>query len=178
MALDANTYGTVAGVERMIGDIVDSRTFAAGTVPTLTECEAALDAIAAVINARLDVMGYTVPVNATDYPYARSLVAEANNNGAAARLLGSIPTQAYDPDEQMEDTGATRPQMYERYLNQVLKQINDRMIRAGMRQGRLDNFRTGARDSDGNVREPLFRRRMDEYPGARTLPRSEESTDE
>lgn len=178
MTLDVNTYGTVAGVERMIGDIVDSRTFAVGTVPTLAECEAALDAIAAVINARLDVAGYTVPVNATDYPYARVLMAEANNNGAAARLLGTIPTQAYDPDEQMEDMGATRPQMYERYLNQVLKQIDERKIRAGMSKARFFDLRTGARDSDGNVKEPLFRRRMDEYPGARTLPRAEDSTEE
>ena len=176
MALDANTYGTVAGVERMIGDIVDSRTFAAGTVPTLTECEAALDAIAAIINARLDVVGYTVPVSEADYPFAYGLLEEANDNGASARLLGTIPTQAYDPDEQMEDMGATRPQMYERYLNQVLKQIDERKIRAGMRKARFFDLRTGARDSDGNVKEPLFRRRMDEYPGARSLPRAEDST--
>lgn len=178
MAVEDNTYGTVAGVERMIGDIVDSRTFAVGTVPTLAECEAALDAIAKVLNARLDVQGYTIPVSEADYPEAYGLLEEANNNGAAARLLSSIPTQAYDPDEQMEDMGATRPQMYERYLNQVLKMIADRMIRAGMRLGRFDNFRTGARDSDGNIKDPLFRRRMDEYPGARTLPRAEDTTEE
>lgn len=178
MALDANTYGTVAGVERMIGDIVDSRTFAAGTVPTLEECEAALDAIAKVLNARLDVQGYTVPVSEADYPEAYGLLEEANNNGAAARLLGTIPTQAYDPDEQMEDMGATRPQMYERYFNQTLKMISDRMIRAGMRKSRFFDLRTGARDSDGNVKDPLFRRRMDEFPGARTLPRAEDGTEE
>jgi hypothetical protein len=173
MALDANTYGTVAGVERMIGDIVNSRTFAADTVPTLAECETALDAIASVLNARLDVMGYTMPVDSDDYPAAYGLLAEANNNGAAARLLATIPPQAFDPDEQMEELGTTRSQMYERYLNQVLKQIDERKVRAGMRKGRFFDLRTGARDSDGNVKDPLFRRRMDEYPGARSLPREE-----
>jgi len=176
MALDANTYGTVAGVERMIGDIVDNRTFAVATVPTLAECEAALDAIADVLNSRLDVMGYTVPVDETTYPYAYGLLEEANNNGAAARLLGTIPTQAYDPDEQMEDTGTTRPQMYERYLNQVLKAIDTRKIRAGMRKRVMADLRVGAsKDEDGNLKEPLFRRRMDEFPGSRTLPTDEDA---
>ena len=171
MPVAATTYGTVAGVERMIGDIVADRTFAVGTVPTLIECEAALDAIANVINARLDYKGYTVPVVEATYPYAYGLLAEANNNGAAARLLGTIPTQAYDPDEQMEDTGATRPQMYERYLNQVLKMIMKGEIRAGMRKRMMADLRVGAsKDEDGDLKEPLFRRRMDEYPGSRILP--------
>lgn len=171
MALDDNTYGTVAGVERMIGDIVDSRTFAEGTVPTLVECEAALDAIADVINARLDYKGYTVPVDGATYAAAYGVLEEANNNGAAARLLGTIPTQSYLPDEQSEEGGDTRAQMYERYLNQVLKQIDEDKLRAGRRKGLLADFRVGAaKDENGNVKEPLFRRRMDEYPGSRSLP--------
>ena len=84
MSVDSNTYGTVVGLERMIGDIVDSRTFSGSTVPTVTEAEAALDAIADVINARLDVAGYTVKVDSTTYPYAYGLLQEANNNGANA----------------------------------------------------------------------------------------------
>jgi len=171
MAVDENTYGTVAGVERMIGDIVTDRTFAVDTVPTLAECEAALDAIADVINARLDYKGYTVPVDATSYPHARGLLEGANDNGAAARLLGTIPTQSYLPDEQMEEGGTTRAQMYERYLNQVLKAIDEGKLRAGMRKRVMADLRVGAsRDEDGDLKEPLFRRRMDEYPGSRSLP--------
>lgn len=168
--VDANTYGTVAGVERLIGDIVADRTFAEDTVPSLAECEASLDAIADVINAQLDYKGYTVPVDETTYPYAYGLLEEANNNGAAARLLGTIPTQSYLPDEEAEEGGTTRAQMYERYLNQVLKAIDDGKVRAAMRKGIMDDFRVGAsKDEDGNLKEPLFRRRMDEYPGARAL---------
>jgi len=169
--VDANTYGTVAGVERMIGDIVEDRTFAVGTVPTLAECESSLDAIADVINARLDYKGYTVPVDETTYPYAYGLLEEANDNGAAARLLGTIPTQSYLPDEQTEEGGTTRAQMYERYLNQVLKAIDEGKLRAGMRKRMMADLRVGAaKDEDGNTKEPLFRRRMDEYPGSRILP--------
>ena len=156
----------------MIGDIVSARTFAADTVPSLDECESSLDAIANILNARLDVAGYTVPVDQTAYPYAYGLLEEANNNGASARLLGTIPTQAYDPDEQMEDTGQTRAQMYERYLNQVLAQIDNLKIRAAMRESgsRFSDLRFGQRDSAGNAKDPMFTRRMGEYPGSRTFP--------
>jgi len=174
MALDSNTYGTVAGVERLIGDIVASRTFTTGTVPTLVQCEAELDNVAADINSALDVMRYTVKVSETDYPYAYNFLAAANEYGAAARLLGTIPTEAYDPDEQMVDMGVTRAQMYERYFNQALKRIWDRKLRAGMAEGRFDKLRAGAAtDDDGNTKDPLYRRRMGEYSGARILPSSE-----
>jgi len=76
----------------------------------------------------------------------------------------------------MVDTGATRPQMYERYLNQVLKMISEGKIRAGMRKRMMADLRVGAsKDEDGDLKEPLFRRRMDEYPGSRTLPNDEDA---
>jgi len=179
MSLDANTYGTVAGVERMIGDIVADRTFAVDTVPTLVECEAALDAIADVINARLDYKGYTVPIDATTYPHAYGLLQEANDNGAAARLLGTIPTQAYLPDEESEEGGTSRAQMYERYLNQVLKSIDEGKLRAGMRKRLLADLRVGAsKDEGGDLKKPLYRRRMGEYPGSRILPGEIETSTE
>ena len=173
MPLDANTYGTVAGVERLIGDIVASRTFTISTTPTLAQAEAELDNVAADINSALDVMGYTVKVDSTNYPHAYNFLKAANEYGAAARLLGTIPTEAYDPDEQMTDTGTTRAQMYERYLNQALKRIWDRKLKAGMTTGRFSQMRAGAQDKD-----PLYRRRMEEYPGARILPTEEDSSEE
>ena len=173
MPLDANTYGTVAGVERLIGDIVASRTFTISTTPTLAQAEAELDNVAADINSALDVMGYTVKVDSTNYPHAYNFLAAANEYGAAARLLGTIPTEAYDPDEQMTDTGATRAQMYERYLNRALKRIWDRKLKAGMTTGRFSRLKSGAQEKD-----PLYRRRMEEYPGARILPTEEDSLKE
>lgn len=179
MTVDANTYGTVAGVQRLIGDIVPSRTFATDSVPTLVQCEAELDNVANEINAALDVMGYTVPVSSTTYPTAYGFLGAANDYGAAARLLGTIPTEAYDPTEQMEDVGSSRAQMYERHLQQAIKRIWDRKIRAGMREGRFAKLRAGAStDEDGHTKEPLYRRRMGEYPGARILPSEEDEVED
>jgi hypothetical protein len=118
--------------------------------------------------------GYTYPVVQATYPAAYGDLVAANNYGAAARLLGTIPTEAYDPDEQMVDLGATRAQMYERYLNQTLKDIDEYKLRAGMRKERFADLRVGAStDEDGNVKDPLYRRRMGEYAGARILPKEE-----
>ncbi len=178
MTVDANTYGTVAGVQRLIGDIVDSRTFSTGTVPTLVQCEAELDNVADDINAALDAMGYTVPVSSANYSAAYGFLAAANDYGAAARLLGTIPTEAYDPDEQATDMGATRAQMYERYLNRAIKRIWDRNLRAGMRKERFADLKVGASlDTNGETKSPLYRRRMEEYPGARVLPEAENGED-
>jgi hypothetical protein len=178
MTVDSNTYGTAAGLERLIGDIVGGRKFTTDTVPTLVQAEAELDNVADSINSLLDTVGYTVPVDKTDYPFAFGYLAAANEYGAASRLLGTIPTEAYDPDEQMIDIGQTRPQMYERYLNQALKRIRERMLRAGMRKARFADLRAGAAtDASGNTKEPLYRRRMDEFPGARILPGEESAED-
>jgi hypothetical protein len=170
MAVDANTYGTVAGVQRLIGDIVDSRTFSGSTVPTLTQAEAELDAVAMEINAYLDTFGYTVPVVDADWPTAYGYLKAANEYGAAARLLGTIPSHAFDPDEDIVEVGQTRAQMYESYLSRLLKKIEKRQLRAAMWKYPLNTVYSGSRlDSDGNVKLPLFTRTRDEYPGIRTL---------
>ena len=164
--VDANTYGTVAGVQRLIGDIVASRTFSTETVPTLAQCEAELDAVAAELNALLDYRGYSAPVLVADYPFAFNALKAANIYGASARLLATVPGEGFDPDEQVVDQGATRAQMYERYLNQMKKQINEYKLRATMRKGRFNNMIAGgATDEDGNTRCPIFKRGDLDHPG-------------
>ena len=170
MTILINTYGTVAGIERLIGDIVPSRTFGVSTVPSTTQAEAELDNVAAEINAELDVQGYTVPVDVTNYPTAYAAAKAANEYGAAARLLSTIPSEAYNPDEEVVDTGESRPQQYEKLLNRFIKRIRGRFLRAGMRQGRLSRVYAGSQaDDNGNNKIPLFTRGMDSYPGARSL---------
>ena len=105
MTVGANTYGAVAGIQRLIGDIVESRTFTTGTVPTLAQVETELDNAAAELNNALDQAGFTVPVNATDYPTARAFLKAANEYGAAAVLLSTVPSEGYQPDEEVEDPG-------------------------------------------------------------------------
>ena len=172
MAVDANTYAAVTDIQRLIGDIVDSRTFSGSTVPTSTQVENELDNTAAELNALLDMKGYTVKVSEADYPYAYNALKAANAYGSAARLLGTIPTEAYDPDQQMVDTGSSRPQMYERYFNQMRKQIENYKLSAGMRKNRMSRMKAGAAtDSSGDDRDSLFKRGMLDYPG--TTPYSE-----
>ena len=179
MAVGTNTYGDHEDVERLIGDIVASRTFTDSTTPTITQVEAELDNVAAEINAALDVMGYTVPVSSTDYPTAYAFLTAANNYGAAARILGTIPTEAYNPDEQMVDIGMSRAEMYERHLKNALAWIWSRRLRAGMRKERFADLRVGARtDDDGNALDPLYRRRMGEKSGARILPAAEAASED
>ncbi len=176
MAPGANTYGTVAGLERLIGDIVPSRTFAVGTVPSTTQAEAELDNVAAEINAELDVQGYTVPISSVDYPTAYAAAKAANEYGAAARLLSTIPSEAYDPTEQVEEIGESRPQQYEKLLNRFLARVKNNRLRAGRRVGRLSRVFTGAQeDDDGNAKKPLFTRDMDSYPGGRVFTEGEDS---
>jgi len=167
MAVDSNTYGSVTAIERLIGDIVGSRTFSVSTVPTTTQVEAELDAVAAEINAHLDAHGYTVIIVTASYPHAYNAAVAANNYGAAARLLATIPSLSYDPEL---ESGQTRPQMYENRLKSFLKKIEKHQIRAGMRVHPFDNFKVGSRyDEDGNEKLPLFTRSLHDTPGRRTL---------
>ena len=107
MTVGANTYAAVTDVQRLIGDIVADRTFGAATEPSITQAEAELDNTAFELNEALDVAGYTVPVDSTAYPTAYGAMVAANAYGASARLLGTIPTEAYDPDQEMVDMGNT-----------------------------------------------------------------------
>ncbi len=167
MSVGAYTYGTVAAIERLIGDIVEDRTFDTDTFPTTAQVEAELDAVAAEINAHLDAHGYTVIISSSSYPHAYNAAAAANNYGAAARLLAVVPSMAYDTEE---DRATSRQGMYEGRLKAFLKKIENRQIRVGMRRTHFDNLIAGARlNSDGDTNVPLFTRVTSDYPGSRSL---------
>lgn len=179
MTVATNTYAAAVDLQRLIGDIVESRTFTTGTVPTLAQAEAELDNAAAELNAALDQAGYTVKVNETDYPSAYAYIKAANAYGAAAVLLSTIPTEAYQPAEEVEGVSPTRAEAYGAKFKNAIKRIEVHKLRAGMRKGRLADVFTGSQeDEDGNEKEPVFKRGMDEYPGAATnIQASEEDED-
>lgn len=169
MAVDANTYGSVAGVEKLVGDIVASRTFSASTVPTTTQVETILDDIAAEINSLLDTIGYTAKISSSGFPLAYNYVVAGNNYGAASVVLKTIPGQGSLGPEG-EELGNVRANMYQSQLNRCLERIRKRELRAGMRAGRLANVFAGSQqDDDGNDKLPLFQRGQDDYPGSRSL---------
>lgn len=166
MTVEANTYAEHEDVERLIGDIVEDRTFTETTVPSVAQVEAELDNVAADLNRELDQVGYTVPVNETDYPTAYAYLKAANAYGAAAVLLSTVPANTYNPDEEVEQPGETRAGTYGNKLKSALKAIKENRLRAGRRVGRLANLAAGsAVDDEGNTKEPIFTRREDSYPG-------------
>ncbi|MCK5640569.1 MAG: hypothetical protein KAJ19_07225 [Gammaproteobacteria bacterium] len=168
MAVGPNTYGTVAGVERLIGDLVDNRTFGVGTVPTLVQAEAELDNAAAEINARLDAAGYSAPVVNADYPFAYAYLKAANEYGAAARLLSTVPSEVYSDDEDVVEAGPTRVQTYASMFNKAIKVIDTQKLRAT--RWRAIEIEMGSRyDDAGNEKLPMFTRDQDNYPGTRPL---------
>lgn len=168
MAVGANTYGTVAGVERLIGDLIDSRTFSGSTVPSTTQVEAELDAVAADLNRELEANDFTVPVAVGDDPTDHAFLAAANNYGAAAVLLATVPFIATNPDQ--EEFGTNRAEMYARRLNHALKEIRAHRISATKSTGRMARMFAGSQeDDDGNTKKPLFVRGIHDFPGARSL---------
>ena len=166
MTVEANTYAEHEDVERLIGDIVEDRTFTETTAPSLAQVEEELDNAALDLNRELDQVGYTVPVDETAYPTAYGYLKAANAYGAAAVLLSTIPADVYDPTEEVEQPGTTRAQVYSNKFKSALKAIKENRLRAGRRVGRLANLAAGsAVDDEGNTKEPIFTRREDSYPG-------------
>jgi len=170
MAVSANTYATQEDIERLIGDIVDSRKFTSETIPNDDEVETELDNAAADLNRELDQVGYTVPVDETAYPTAFQFLKAANAYGAAAVLLSTVPSEGYDPVEEVETPGTTRAQTYANKFKSALKAIREQRLRAGRRKYRLaDAFAGSQEDDEGTEKEPIFTRGMDDYPGRRSL---------
>jgi len=170
MAVDTNTYAEHEDVERLIGDIVLNRTFDATTTPTLDQVEAELDNAAADLNRELDQVGYTVPVVKADYPTAHKFLKAANAYGAAAVLLSTVPSEGYDPTEEVESPTVDRATTYGNKFKSALKAIRENRLRAGRRKARLGDMFAGSQETeDGEEKLPIFKRGMDDYPGRRSL---------
>jgi len=170
MSLDENTYAAVTDIERLIGDIAEDRTFDDDTVPSLAQVETELDNAAADLNRELDQVGYTVPVNETDWPVAYQFLKAANAYGAAAVLLSTVPSEGFEPTEEVEAPANTRAQTYANKFKSALKSIRENRLRAGRRKYRLgDVFAGSQEDENGYTKEPIFKRGQSDYPGRRSL---------
>lgn len=175
MAVGANTYGSVEGVEKLVGDLVSGREFGASTVPTETQVESVLDDVAMDINRELEAASFTVPVDSDDYPTAHGFVAALNNYGAASIVLSMLPTGAYQPEEDFEGGGTSRAEMFSKRYNSGLKKIRESKFKAGRDRERLAFMKFGGRtDSSGDKKLPFFTRTLHEYPGVRDLTAEED----
>lgn len=163
MAVDPNSYGSEVGIERLIGDMVVGRDFGAGTTPTTTQVEAEIDAAAADLNRELDAFGYVAPVVVGDDPIAHAFLVTANNYGAAATLLGTLPPSAFNPAVDPEAEVTSRMAMYQNRFSHALKVIRQYRLNATMATSRFGNMAAGARtNDDGEVNKPLMKRLLHE----------------
>ena len=175
MAVDVNSYGTILGVQSLVGDIplntTTARTFSTTTVPTLAQVEAYIDDVADELNSCLSDIGYIVPVVSATDPFAFGLLKRANNAGAAAMVLDSVPAESYvTPGDETPARG--RKEHFEQILRRVLKRITNETIAATKASGgtRLGDFTVGSStDSDGNTKKPIFTRSKTDFPSSRSL---------
>jgi len=168
MATSSDSYGNTTGVERLIGDIVVSRSFSTTTVPTLLQIELFIDDIGADLNVALSANGYSVPVSTTDNAIVHRWLEGINNFGAAALALGSIPMTAIAPGQ--EDAGTNRMEMYQAFFNRAITRIDEKKVRASRSRGRLAAIMAGSQsDTDGDRKLPLFKRDADNFPSTRTF---------
>ena len=169
MTVSTNSYGFSTGVEGLIGDLVVSRAFTTTTIPTLLQVERQIDLVAANLNRELQAAGFAVPVStgASD-DIARQWLVGINEMGASARLLAMLPMTAIAPD--IEDGGANRMAFFQSEYIKALRDIRDNRLVATRARGRLSAVFSGSQeDSDGNQKEPLFRRGAYDTPGTRSL---------
>ena len=168
MSVGAYTYGTVARVEALVGDVVASRAFAAGTTPTLTQVEAFLDDIAAQIVAELSGARYTVETAtalATNQPRVHEFLRAINSYGAAALVLQTSPAVAFMGGEEGE--GGDRPTQLWREYQRGLKMIRDGRLSAA--RSTIQVYAGSQEDEDGNTKKPIFTRDVTDYPSTWSL---------
>ena len=170
MAVGANTYGSVARVSALVGDVVAARTFGAGTVPTVTEVEGILDDIASEINVELEGARYTLETAsdlATNQPRVSDFLIALNSWGAAAAVLDTLPLISVAAGlDGAGEGGGRRDALNRRYLS-GLKRIREKRLNATRSAIRV---KVGsAVDDDGNVKKPIFTREGTTWPGTVSL---------
>lgn len=170
MAVGANTYGSAARVEVLVGDLVASRDFTTGTTPTEAQVETFLDDVANELNAYLDANGYTVPVSATTDAAARGILVSANCYGAAALVLAMLPSEIFVmPSGEQVEIGKSRRAYFEKKYQDVLKTIQARTFPATRSNEALEAYAGSQENADGYTKLPIFTRNVTDYPASRTL---------
>ena len=173
MTVGSYTYGTVARVQAMIGDLVASRVFATGTVPTLVEVETILDDVASEIHATMSENGYPTPTSTTlttNAPRIAGYLANLNSLGAAAQILFTIPSMAASPTA--EDAPSSRANWFRKRFQEGMESlVGDYLARLGLARSTsaFRVFAGSAEDANGNVKKPLFKRGETDYPTSRQL---------
>jgi hypothetical protein len=158
MALDANTYGSVAGVAAYVRRLANSSsTFDANTRPTLTEVEAFLDQCSDVLNGWLARAGYVIPAtNAT----AVSVLSRYANIGAAGHAELSQRAGGYDAEDEnrRENKFLDMFALAEDYITSGALAALGATIVTDSHPSPVSGFRVGGVTVGGMALRPMFRR--------------------
>ena len=159
-------YGTIAGIQNLISDIVDDGIFTSTTRPSLATAQQMLDAIDAILNVELEQEYYVTPVADVD-SNAYKVLAHASNCGAAARVMSTLPRESYqEPFD--GGSGGDRREMLDREFFRTLKRIQDRQLKAPRTVSEAGYLRFKTKDT--TKRNPFFTRDRFDYPGSRSEP--------
>ena len=169
MALDANSYCAITDLERGISDLLVGAVFTTTTRPTLAQAEQMIDDTAAEINASLESSGYVAKIVVGDDAFAFATAKTANSAGAAVKVMNTFPSEAWDP-EAPEPT-RNRISGFASELKKFLDRVEAGKLKSTRTTKVTANFIVGsARDREtGDLKNPLFDRNMDGYPGRLSL---------
>jgi hypothetical protein len=158
MALDTNTYGTVAGVAAYVRRLANSSAmFDATTRPTLTEVEAFLDQCSDVLNGWLVRSGYVIPVTQPD---AVRVLARYANLGAAGHVELSQRAGGYDAEDEnrRENKFLDMFAQAEAYIESGALAALGADVVAGSLPSPVSGLRVGGGTRSGQAMRPIFRR--------------------
>jgi hypothetical protein len=159
MALDANSYGSVAGVAAYTRRLANlDSTFDQDTRPTLVEVEAFLDQCSDTLNGWLSAAGYVIPVTNAN---AVNVLARYANLGAAGHVELSERAGGYDADDEnrRENKFLDLFARAEMYINSGALGALGATTTTNDLPGPLDGLRVGGVTAGGLRLRPIFKRR-------------------
>lgn len=173
------TYGSVTGIQDRIGDMSSSgdRTFTASSIPSLAEVERALTVITREIDVELEAAGYTLPVDTDTYTTPGNYLAQINDAGTSAFLLGTRGGSSFAGPAMNNDSSGpptNRRQQYWYEYRAGIRAIRNGMLVLPRSRDNTHTLRIGSQYAqDGKLKQPIFERGMMDEPGARELSRSD-----
>ena len=158
IALDTNTYGSIAGVAAYVRRLANSAsTFDTTTRPTLVEVEAFLDQCSDTLNGWLAAAGYVIPVTQAD---AVRVLSRYANLGAAGHAELSQRAGGYDAEDEnrRENKFLDMFALAETYIQSgALGALGAAVVTGGL-PSPVSGLRVGGRTRTGQALRPMFTR--------------------
>jgi len=159
MTLDANAYGTVAGVAAYVKRLAnEDATFDTDTTPTLTEVEEFINQTSDVLNGWLVRAGYVIPVTQAD---AVNVLKRWANLGAAGLTELSQRAGGYDAEDEnrRENKFLKMFEAAEAYIESgALAALGATQV-ADSLPSPVSGLRVGGTTAGGLPLRPIFKRR-------------------